>query len=261
MSGPRWGAPARCRVRAPRAVRLGLVCCARHSVAPLGVYRALAEREVDLVVHLGDYIYEDEGDKGPRDHEPPHTARHARRLPASHRPDPSRPGHPVTAPPPPGHDDLGRPRPQRQRLADRREAPRPRTGRSMGRPGAGRRAGSARVVARPLGRPVRSARHLAFAGGGRPRRADPPRHPLHRTGPPGRRRRGPTAGRPGPLPARRRATRLAGGAAARGRAAVGRGVQRRRRQRAGAALAASARAGQPGAAERLRGARRPGPAR
>ena len=56
-------------------LRLGLVCCARHSVAPLGVYRALAEREVDLVVHLGDYIYEDDGDKGPRTHEPPHTAR------------------------------------------------------------------------------------------------------------------------------------------------------------------------------------------
>ena len=54
--------------------RLGLVCCARYSVAPLGVYRALAEREVDLVLHLGDYIYEDEGAKGPRPHRPPRTA-------------------------------------------------------------------------------------------------------------------------------------------------------------------------------------------
>lgn len=45
--------------------RIGLVCCARFSVAPLGVYRAMAEREVDLVVHLGDYIYEDAGgDRG-----------------------------------------------------------------------------------------------------------------------------------------------------------------------------------------------------
>jgi alkaline phosphatase D len=54
--------------------RLGLVCCARYSVAPLGVYRALAEREVDLVLHLGDYIYEDDGAKGARRHRPPRTA-------------------------------------------------------------------------------------------------------------------------------------------------------------------------------------------
>jgi alkaline phosphatase D len=53
--------------------RLGLVSCARFSVAPLGVYRAVAEREVDLVLHLGDYIYEDDGSKGARDHRPPHA--------------------------------------------------------------------------------------------------------------------------------------------------------------------------------------------
>jgi alkaline phosphatase D len=56
------------------AFRLATVCCARYSVAPLGVYRAVAEDEVDLVVHLGDYIYEDDGSAGPRDHDPPHTA-------------------------------------------------------------------------------------------------------------------------------------------------------------------------------------------
>ncbi len=55
-------------------LRLGLVSCSRFSVAPLGVYRALAEREVDLVIHLGDYIYEDDGAKGVRSHEPPHHA-------------------------------------------------------------------------------------------------------------------------------------------------------------------------------------------
>ncbi|HVM08173.1 MAG TPA: alkaline phosphatase D family protein [Acidimicrobiales bacterium] len=55
-------------------VRLGLVCCGRYSYAPLTVYRALAEIDVDLVVHLGDYIYEDDGAQGPRDHRPPHTA-------------------------------------------------------------------------------------------------------------------------------------------------------------------------------------------
>jgi alkaline phosphatase D len=54
-------------------LRIGLVGCARYSVAPLGVYRALAEREVDLVIHLGDYIYEDDGHKGVREHEPPRT--------------------------------------------------------------------------------------------------------------------------------------------------------------------------------------------
>jgi alkaline phosphatase D len=53
---------------------LATVSCARFSVAPFGVYRAVAEREVDLVLHLGDYIYEDDGSKGPRDHDPPRTA-------------------------------------------------------------------------------------------------------------------------------------------------------------------------------------------
>jgi alkaline phosphatase D len=51
-------------------VRLGLVSCARYSVAPLTAYRALAAHDVDLVVHLGDYIYEDDGEKGPREHDP-----------------------------------------------------------------------------------------------------------------------------------------------------------------------------------------------
>ncbi|CAN5710886.1 alkaline phosphatase D family protein [soil metagenome] len=55
-------------------LRLGLACCAHFSVAPLGVYRALAGREVDLVVHLGDYIYEDDGSQGPRGHRPPRAA-------------------------------------------------------------------------------------------------------------------------------------------------------------------------------------------
>ena len=53
---------------------LATVSCARFSVAPFGVYRAVAEREVDLVLHLGDYIYEDDGSKGPRQHDPPRTA-------------------------------------------------------------------------------------------------------------------------------------------------------------------------------------------
>lgn len=61
--------------RAPTGhFRLGLVCCAHYAVAPLGVYRAMAEREVDLVLHLGDYMYEEGGGKGSRRHRPPWTA-------------------------------------------------------------------------------------------------------------------------------------------------------------------------------------------
>jgi alkaline phosphatase D len=54
--------------------RIATVSCARYTEAPLGVYRAVAEREVDLVLHLGDYIYEDGNDRGARPNDPPHTA-------------------------------------------------------------------------------------------------------------------------------------------------------------------------------------------
>ncbi len=50
---------------------MGMVSCARYSVAPLTVYRTVGQAEVDLVLHLGDYIYDDAGDKGPRSHNPP----------------------------------------------------------------------------------------------------------------------------------------------------------------------------------------------
>lgn len=40
-------------------LRLGFVTCARYGQARFHVYRALATADVDLVVHLGDYIYED----------------------------------------------------------------------------------------------------------------------------------------------------------------------------------------------------------
>jgi alkaline phosphatase D len=53
---------------------IGTVCCAHFAEAPLGVYRALAEREVDLVLHLGDYIYEEAAARGHRPHDPPHEA-------------------------------------------------------------------------------------------------------------------------------------------------------------------------------------------
>ncbi len=76
-SGPTWSPVGRTRTLpagpTPR-FRIGYVCCSRFSVAPLGVYRAVADREVDLVVHLGDYIYEDDEKRGPRRHRPPRPA-------------------------------------------------------------------------------------------------------------------------------------------------------------------------------------------
>ena len=59
----------------PTSIRLGVACCARWPSGDFTGYRALADRDVDLVVHLGDYIYEDGngGVRGP--HEPPHECR------------------------------------------------------------------------------------------------------------------------------------------------------------------------------------------
>lgn len=54
----------------PERLRLGLVSCARYASGGYAVYRALADRDVDLVVHVGDYIYEDDGSGGERAHEP-----------------------------------------------------------------------------------------------------------------------------------------------------------------------------------------------
>jgi alkaline phosphatase D len=69
---------------------LATVSCSRYSEAPFGVYRAVAERDVDLVVHLGDYIYED-GSTRPRRNDPPEpaiTLRDYRRRLAQVRADP-----------------------------------------------------------------------------------------------------------------------------------------------------------------------------
>jgi alkaline phosphatase D len=41
--------------------RIAVVCCADWSQGYFGVYRAVAEAEVDLVLHVGDYIYESRG--------------------------------------------------------------------------------------------------------------------------------------------------------------------------------------------------------
>lgn len=71
-------------------VRLGVASCSRFAAGAFGAYRALAERELDLVVHLGDYIYED-GTAGARPHDPPAPLRSLddyRRRYAQHRLDP-----------------------------------------------------------------------------------------------------------------------------------------------------------------------------
>jgi alkaline phosphatase D len=53
-------------------IRLGVVCCAHYATGYFNAYARLAERDVDLVVHLGDYIYEAEAKhgKGTRLHRP-----------------------------------------------------------------------------------------------------------------------------------------------------------------------------------------------
>ncbi|UDY36317.1 alkaline phosphatase D family protein [Dermatobacter hominis] len=50
---------------------VGLLCCADHSINHLSVHRALAEADIEVVLHLGDYIYETSG-KGERELEPDH---------------------------------------------------------------------------------------------------------------------------------------------------------------------------------------------
>lgn len=82
----------RTRTLAPDAtrLRLGVVSCSRFATAGFAAYRALADREVDLVVHLGDYIYED-GTSDARAHEPAHpltTLADYRARYAQHRRDP-----------------------------------------------------------------------------------------------------------------------------------------------------------------------------
>ena len=71
-------------------LRIATVSCSSFRDGGFAVYRCLAEREVDLVVHLGDYVYED-GDAGVRVHDPPERLTRLdqyRRRYAQHRADP-----------------------------------------------------------------------------------------------------------------------------------------------------------------------------
>jgi alkaline phosphatase D len=56
----------------PGRLRLGVVCCSHYATGFFNAYGRLAERDVDLVVHLGDYIYEAEAkhEKWTRLHRP-----------------------------------------------------------------------------------------------------------------------------------------------------------------------------------------------
>ncbi len=54
-------------------LRIGVVCCANWRTGFFNAYGRLAERDVDVVLHLGDYIYESavRKDRGPRQDDPP----------------------------------------------------------------------------------------------------------------------------------------------------------------------------------------------
>lgn len=51
-------------------LRLGVVSCASYAAGHFGVYRHLAERDLDLIVHLGDYLYESDDGASVREHLP-----------------------------------------------------------------------------------------------------------------------------------------------------------------------------------------------
>lgn len=74
-----------------REVRLGVVACASYAAGYFGAYRHLAERDLDLVVHLGDYLYESDAGPSVREHIPakePVTLADYRRRHAQYKTDP-----------------------------------------------------------------------------------------------------------------------------------------------------------------------------
>ena len=66
-TGPaRPGAPARCPTARPTASASRVVNCQMFETGSYGAYRHLVDEDVDLVLHLGDYIYEYPGGHGER---------------------------------------------------------------------------------------------------------------------------------------------------------------------------------------------------
>ncbi len=199
------------------AVRLGVVSCANLARAPLTVYRAVAGVEdLDLVLHLGDYIYEDDGERGHIAVDPPHDlvtledyrlryrqARADTDLQQLHSRVPLR-------------RHLGRPRRGRQHAGT--AAPRPTTPRSTAPGPSGSRPRHHRppgVGAGPPARPLRRGTPLALGGPRRPGRGRPPRRPPRWAGRGARQRRG-----------RRRPPLARPGDAERGAVGLGRGADR-----------------------------------
>lgn len=87
-------------------LRVGVVCCAHYETGFFNAYGRLAERDLDVVVHLGDSIYEDRArrSRGVRKHEGPErviTLADYRRRYAQYRTDPDLAAllarHPVVA--------------------------------------------------------------------------------------------------------------------------------------------------------------------
>ncbi|GAA1230646.1 alkaline phosphatase D family protein [Prauserella halophila] len=79
---------------AVRSLRFGVVSCSNWQAGHFAAYRHLAERgDLDLVIHLGDYLYEYGAGSGvPRRHDPPvemTTLEHYRRRHAQYKTDPS----------------------------------------------------------------------------------------------------------------------------------------------------------------------------
>lgn len=50
----------------PTSWRVAVTCCADYSINHLSAYREIARSDVDVVLHLGDYVYETEGKGGRR---------------------------------------------------------------------------------------------------------------------------------------------------------------------------------------------------
>jgi alkaline phosphatase D len=57
----------------PDHFRIAVVCCADYSQGHFAVYRAVADADIDLVLHVGDYIYESAGRGDVREVEPDRT--------------------------------------------------------------------------------------------------------------------------------------------------------------------------------------------
>lgn len=57
----------------PEALRFAVLSCANYRAGYFNAYRFVAERDdLDMVLHLGDYLYESGGGEGDRAHQPPH---------------------------------------------------------------------------------------------------------------------------------------------------------------------------------------------